>query len=357
MRIYAVGGQVRDMIMGVEPKDRDYVVVGATPTQMLELGYEQVGSSFPVFLKNGEEYALARTERKVGVGYTGFVVDSDPTITLEQDLLRRDLTINSMAMDLITGDIIDPYGGIADIKRGLLRHTSEAFSEDPVRVLRTARFAARYNFEIAPDTITLMAHVAPELDHVPAERIVTEFVKGMAEPYPTLMTQSLRGCNAHVASAVEPYLRFTQHELRWVEHSSPMYVRMAFLLAGFAEHEYDLCKIPTEHSRVSKSFNNQWQEMEKLDLLPHADALRVFEHLRVFSDPDHHYRVFDVVQHRIKHAAFGDFRHIEWRSAVARLFAAANSIDAAAVAAACASPKEIKQAISNARLDAMRELR
>ena len=141
MKIYMVGGCVRDMILGREPEDIDYVVVGSTPEEMLEKGYTQVGATFPVFLKCSEEYALARTERKTGVGYQGFETKHDPTVTLEEDLRRRDLTINSMAQD-INDVITDPYGGRADLEAGILRHTSEAFAEDPVRVLRTARFAA-----------------------------------------------------------------------------------------------------------------------------------------------------------------------------------------------------------------------
>ena len=160
LEVYLVGGAVRDQIMGIEVKDRDWVVVGSTTRKMRELGFKQVGKDFPVFLHpvTGEEYALARSERKVSPGYHGFHFDSNAEITLEQDLMRRDLTMNAIAMDN-QGNIIDPYGGRKDIKSKLIRHVSDAFSEDPVRVLRVARFAARYSdegFRVAVDTRNLM---------------------------------------------------------------------------------------------------------------------------------------------------------------------------------------------------------
>src|SRR3954469_20163312 len=157
MKIYEVGGAVRDELLGLPVKDRDYVVVGATPEEMERLGFKPVGRDFPVFLhpKTHEEYALARTERKSGRGYKGFTVHASPEVTLEEDLRRRDLTINAMAK-AEDGTIVDPFDGREDLKKKLLRHVSEAFSEDPVRILRVARFAARFGFSIAPETMTLM---------------------------------------------------------------------------------------------------------------------------------------------------------------------------------------------------------
>lgn len=160
MKIYLVGGAVRDALLGLPIKDKDWVVVGATPQGMLDAGYQQVGRDFPVFLhpQTREEYALARTERKSGSGYTGFTCYAAPDVTLEADLQRRDLTINAMARD-DNGEIIDPYNGRDDLENRLLRHVSPAFSEDPLRVLRVARFAARYahlGFRIADETMTLM---------------------------------------------------------------------------------------------------------------------------------------------------------------------------------------------------------
>lgn len=202
MRTYLVGGAVRDRLLGKASVDRDYVVVGATPQQMLDAGYRAVGKDFPVFLHphSGEEYALARTERKTGRGYHAFEVQADPTITLEQDLARRDLTINAMAEDA-DGRLVDPYGGARDLQARVLRHVSPAFVEDPVRVLRVARFLARYaplGFAIADETMALMRAMveAGEVDHLVPERVWAETRKALAEPRPSAFVQALRACGA-----------------------------------------------------------------------------------------------------------------------------------------------------------------
>ena len=181
MKVYLVGGAVRDALMNIVPKDRDYVVVGSSPEELMSLGMDQVGKDFPVFLhpETKDEWALARTERKTGNGYGGFTVDTE-NVTLEDDLFRRDLTINALAMDVDTGDIIDPYGGVKDIDDGVLRHVSDAFSEDPLRVIRLARFKSRYSsFTVAPDTAELAAQVVDsgELNFIPDERFVSEITK------------------------------------------------------------------------------------------------------------------------------------------------------------------------------------
>lgn len=202
MKIYLVGGAVRDQLLGLPVKDRDWVVVGAEPATLLNLGYQQIGKDFPVFLnpKTKEEYALARTERKAGLGYTGFVCDFSPKITLEQDLIRRDLTINAMAQSE-NGEIIDPYGGKQDLDNRLLRHISSAFAEDPLRVLRVARFAARYHslgFTIAPDTVSLMQELAEsgELQHLTVERVWLETEKALKEKNPEVYFETLREIGA-----------------------------------------------------------------------------------------------------------------------------------------------------------------
>lgn len=200
MRVYKVGGAVRDALMGLESHDHDWVVVGATPEQMTALGYTPVGLDFPVFLhpETHEEHALARTERKTGRGYAGFTVFASPDVTLEEDLARRDLTINAMAQDE-HGAIIDPHGGRADLASKLLRHVSGAFVEDPVRVLRIARFAARWpDFQVAPETHMLMVQMVREgeVDHLVAERIWQEFAKGLMERQPSRMFEVLRACGA-----------------------------------------------------------------------------------------------------------------------------------------------------------------
>ncbi len=202
MKTYLVGGAVRDRLLGIEVKDRDYVVVGARPEEMLRAGYRPVGKDFPVFLhpQTNEEYALARTERKSGRGYHGFVFHADPGVTIEEDLRRRDLTINAIAEDE-NGALVDPFGGVRDIEAKVLRHVSPAFAEDPVRVLRIARFAARfatYGFRIADETLALMRQMvaAGEIDHLVPERVWTETQKALSEATPSAFVQSLRACAA-----------------------------------------------------------------------------------------------------------------------------------------------------------------
>ena len=200
MKVYKVGGAVRDELLGLPVKDRDHVVVGATPEEMERLGYRPVGRDFPVFLhpRTQEEYALARTERKTGRGYKGFTVYTTPDVTLEDDLARRDLTINAIAKDESTGDLIDPFNGAADLKAGVLRHVSPAFAEDPVRILRVARFAARFGFRIAPETFELMRRMVAdgEADALVPERVWQEFAKGLLEPAPRRMFDALAACGA-----------------------------------------------------------------------------------------------------------------------------------------------------------------
>ena len=202
MKIYLVGGAVRDRLLGLAVKDRDYVVVGATPEDMLRLNYKPVGKDFPVFLhpQTREEYALARTERKTGPGYHGFDFVAGPSVTLEDDLRRRDLTINAIAEDEY-GTLVDPFGGAADLRARVLRHVSPAFAEDPVRVLRVARFAARYadrGFEIAPETLALMQQMvrSGEVDHLVPERVWAETQKALTESRPSAFLRALSACAA-----------------------------------------------------------------------------------------------------------------------------------------------------------------
>ncbi len=200
MNIYKVGGAVRDEMLGVPVVDRDYVVVGATPEEMLAQGYRPVGSDFPVFLhpETHEEYALARTERKTAPGYHGFVFHAAPEVTIEEDLARRDLTINAMAV-ADDGFLVDPYRGRVDLVAKVLRHVSPAFAEDPVRILRVARFAARFNdFTIAPETLELMRGMVEsgEVDYLVPERVWNEIAKGLMEKQPSRMFETLRACGA-----------------------------------------------------------------------------------------------------------------------------------------------------------------
>jgi tRNA nucleotidyltransferase (CCA-adding enzyme) len=201
-RSYLVGGAVRDALLGIKAKERDWVVVGSTPDEMLAKGFKQVGASFPVFLHpdSGEEYALARTEKKEGHGYHGFNVDFHPGVTLEEDLQRRDLTINAIASDS-DGNLIDPFGGQQDVEQKLLRHVSDAFVEDPLRVLRVARFAARFahlGFKVHSSTLSLMDEItrSGELQHLAAERIWREIELAMKTDSPSVFVQVLRECGA-----------------------------------------------------------------------------------------------------------------------------------------------------------------
>jgi len=202
IKIYLVGGAVRDELLGLQPQERDWVVVGSTPEEMLDKGYKQVGASFPVFLhpRTGEEYALARTEKKLGHGYHGFSVDFHAGVTLEEDLHRRDLTINAIARD-DDGRLIDPFDGQRDVQQKVLRHVSAAFVEDPLRVLRVARFAARFaplGFRVHESTLALMAEITQsgELGHLAAERIWREIEMAMSSPMPSEFVRVLRRCGA-----------------------------------------------------------------------------------------------------------------------------------------------------------------
>jgi len=199
VKTYKVGGAVRDRLLGRAVEDTDWVVVGATPAGMEALGFKPVGSDFPVFIhpQTGEEHALARTERKSGRGYKGFAINSAPDVTLEQDLERRDLTINAMAEDE-AGRLIDPFGGQRDLEQRVLRHVSPAFAEDPLRVLRAARFAARLDFAVAPETLELMRALSAsgELDTLAPERVWTETERGLAEDRARRYFEVLRECGA-----------------------------------------------------------------------------------------------------------------------------------------------------------------
>lgn len=199
MKIYQVGGSVRDELLGLPVKDHDYVVVGSNPEEMVRLGYRPVGKDFPVFLhpQTQQQYALARTERKIYRGYKGFEVYASPEVTLQEDLARRDLTVNAIAKDQ-TGNIIDPFNGIADLEAGILRHISPAFVEDPVRILRVARFAARFGFHVAPETLDLMREMVHngEVEALVPERVWQEIARGLMEHHPSRMFYALRECGA-----------------------------------------------------------------------------------------------------------------------------------------------------------------
>ena len=286
MKIYLVGGAVRDFLMQRPSKDLDYVVVGSTPEEMLALGYHQVGADFPVFLhpESRCEYALARTERKSGVGYTGFVVNADPSITLEDDLKRRDLTINSMAMDLDTNEIIDPFGGQNDIRNGILRHTSEAFAEDPLRVLRVARFSARYKFNVANETLALMSKLVErrEMEALTTERVWLEFEKAMMEIHPSRFISTLWRCEAWFHLFPEINSGSGMHALSTAAVNGLSFdERVAALFADTSMERVDVClaryKAPAELSRLIHNIRKARAahfQVNPLELLKTLDAYR-----------------------------------------------------------------------------------
>ncbi|MHB1528046.1 MAG: multifunctional CCA addition/repair protein [Acidiferrobacteraceae bacterium] len=266
MKTYLVGGAVRDRLLGRPTKDRDYVVVGATPEAMEAAGFRRVGVDFPVFLhpETHEEYALARTERKRGRGYRGFAVDAAPDVTLEQDLARRDLTINAMA-EAADGSLIDPFGGAQDLAQGLLRHVSPAFVEDPLRVLRTARFAARFGFRIASETLDLMrALVAQgEMETLSAERVWAELARALGEEAPQRFIEVLRDCDAlaHILPEIDALFGVPQPPEHHPEIDTGVHTLMVLTQAShlssdpcvrFAALVHDLGKGTTPH--------NQWPQ-------------------------------------------------------------------------------------------------
>jgi len=275
MECYVVGGAVRDRLMGRPAQDRDWVVVGATPAEMTAAGFVPVGRDFPVFLHpdTKEEYALARTERKTAPGYRGFVVHAEPSVTLEDDLRRRDLTINAMA-ETEDGRVIDPFGGQHDLRHQVLRHVSEAFVEDPVRILRVARFAARFtDFVVAPETQALMRQMvaAGEVDALVAERVWQEIARGLMEARPARMFEVLRDCGALAVILPEldrlwgvpqrpeyhPEVDTGVHAMMVLEKAAqlqtPLEVRFACLCHDFGKGTTPTGLLPRHHGHEARS--------------------------------------------------------------------------------------------------------
>lgn len=353
MKIYLCGGAVRDKLLGLIPKDHDYVVVGSSPEELLALGYERVGISFPVFLKDGCEYALARTERKTGVGYNGFTVEFDPTVTLKDDLIRRDLSINSMAMDLDTGEIIDPFSGQADLTAGILRATSAAYSDDPVRILRTARFVARYGFTVEPNTLELMRAGVPELQFVNKERIWAEIEKGLMEDYPHKMFQVLSDCAA--LDCMGPLAPFSQaayshvlERLSNVTQQHSLAVRFALIANGFHGTDYEDFRVPSHIARVAKTFSHHLKAFMNYSSTSAQDRILLLDRIRAFSNPVLLNECLQALT--FFHQYDGTLETIDIiRTDLAR----AGRINAAAIAAAQSNLKSIQGAIQQARVDAI----
>lgn len=290
LKIYSVGGAVRDELLGMPVNDCDWVVVGSTPEDMVARGYKPVGKDFPVFLHphKHEEYALARTERKTAPGYRGFAIHAAPDVTLEQDLLRRDFTINAIARDQ-DGNLIDPYNGIADLRSGILRHVSSAFSEDPVRILRAARFVARFGFSIAPETLSLMrAMVANgEVDALVSERVWQELARGLMEKVPSRFFFTLRDCGALVKILPEVDALFGVPQPPKHHPEIDCGIHTMLVLDDAAHHNYPL------EVRFSALMHDLGKGNTPADILPRhigheirsVDLLRALcERLRVTND-------------------------------------------------------------------------
>lgn len=288
MKIYLVGGAVRDQLLGLSVTERDYVVVGATVADMLQLGYRQVGKDFPVFLhpRTNEEYALARVERKIGLGYTGFSFDASTHVTLAEDLLRRDLTMNAIAQSLDDGVVADPYGGQADIDQRVLRHVSPAFAEDPVRILRVGRFLARFQclgFKVEPNTMALMRQmvVAGEVDALVPERVWKELQRALAEASPEAFFAVLQQCGAldKLFPGIDPQAMLCL--TRAVEVSADPVIRFAALLSSLTDSQKkvicDRYRVPAEYAELAYLVSPQsvkYEASEIMALLQSVDAFR-----------------------------------------------------------------------------------
>ena len=399
MKVYAVGGAVRDRLLGRPVADQDYVVVGSTPEQMEQLGYRPVGKDFPVFLhpQTHEEYALARTERKTTRGYKGFDIQATPEVTLEQDLARRDLTINAIARDDI-GNIIDPHHGVADLRAGILRHVSQAFVEDPVRVLRVARFAARFGFAIAPETLELMREMARngEVDHLVPERVWQELSRGLMEDRPSRMLLALRDCGAlqRILPEVDALFGVPQpaqhhpevdtglHILLVVDyaaaHNHPLTVRFAALTHDLGKGVTPKALWPKHHGHEHESVKlveklcrrlrvpNECRDLALLVARFHGDVHRA-EELRpgtilkllgatdVFRKPERFEEFLDACACDF-HGRTGNEQRAYPPADILRCAAAtARAVDAGAIALEVGDPGRISAEIEAARLKAVTE--
>jgi tRNA nucleotidyltransferase (CCA-adding enzyme) len=399
MKVFAVGGAVRDRLLGLPVKDQDYVVVGSTPEEMQRLGYKPVGKDFPVFLhpQTHEEYALARTERKKGRGYRGFEVHAAPDVTLEQDLARRDLTINAIARSA-EGHLIDPFNGAADLKAGILRHVSAAFVEDPVRVLRVARFAARFAFRIAPETLQLMRHMVEsgELDDLVAERVWQELSRGLMEAAPSRMFETLRNCGALAIVLPEldrlfgipqqaryhPEIDTGVHMMLVIDYAASIETTLP---VRFAALTHDLGKgttppelLPAHHGHEQRGVAliealcerlrvpNECRDLAILAARHHGDVHRALElkpgtvlkllsSVDVFRRPERFDALLRACECDWRGRAGYAMRAYPQADVLRRAAAAARTIDAGAIAGKVADPQRVAQEIASARLAAVKQ--
>ena len=404
MKIYTVGGAIRDALLGLPVQDRDYVVVGATPEQMVAQGFRPVGKDFPVFLhpKTQEEYALARTERKTAAGYHGFKFYYAPDVTLEEDLARRDLSVNAMAREVapdgeLTGPIIDPYGGRDDLAARVFRHVGEAFVEDPVRILRLARFAARFDdFTVAPETSALLARMvaAGEADALVPERVWQELARGLMEHKPSRMFAVLRECGAlaRILPEVDLLWGVPQRAEYHPEIDTGVHVMMVLDYAAmrgyalpvrFAALTHDLGKGTTPVDILPRHIGHEGRSVELLK--PLCERLRVPNDCRdlailVAREHGNLHRVmefgaaalvklFERCDAMRKPARFAEALQACESDARGRLglekqpypqaerlriaLVAARAVDAGAVAAQAPSPGQIKEWVHRARVEAV----
>jgi tRNA nucleotidyltransferase (CCA-adding enzyme) len=399
LKIFAVGGAVRDELLGLPVQDRDWVVVGAIPDDMIKLGFKPVGKDFPVFLhpQSHEEYALARTERKTAPGYKGFVFHADSGITLEEDLARRDLTINAIAKGE-DGTYVDPYGGRRDLEMKVLRHVSPAFAEDPVRVLRVARFAARFNdFTLADETLTLMARMVDngEVDHLVPERVWQELSRGLMERKPSRMFEMLRACGAlkKILPELDALWGVPQRADYHPEVDTGVHVMMVVdvaatmelsLPARFAALTHDLGKgttpadvlprhvgheirsvalleplcerlrVPVDCRDVARLVARFHGDIHRGDALRATSMLQLLERCDVFRRPERFEEVLGACEAdargRLGHESRIYEQSQRWRAAAA----AARAVDAGAVAASCGDPAHIPDKVREARVAAIK---
>jgi tRNA nucleotidyltransferase (CCA-adding enzyme) len=401
VQVFCVGGAVRDELLGLPVQDRDWVVVGATPDEMLALGYTPVGKDFPVFLhpRTHEEYALARTERKTAPGYKGFVFHADAGVTLEEDLARRDLTINAMARGT-DGALIDPHGGRRDLQAKVLRHVSPAFAEDPVRILRVARFAARFgDFSVAPETLALMRAMVDngEVDALVPERVWQELARGLMETRPSRMFAALRACGALArllpelgALAGVPQRADHHPEVDTFVHVM-MVIDMAARLelplpARFAALTHDLGKGTTPADILPQHKGHEARSVELLgplcerlrvpadcrdlallvaqfhgdiyrpEALRPATMVKVLERCDVLRRPERFELILGACEADFRgRLGFADSafpQGVAWRQALA----AVRGVDAGAIAKGCADPAQIPQRVHEARVAAVKAL-
>ena len=401
MKIYTVGGAVRDELLGLPVADRDYVVIGATPEQMVAQGYQPVGRDFPVFLhpQTHQEYALARTERKTARGYHGFAFHTAPDVTLEQDLARRDLTINAIAKDE-DGNLIDPFNGAADLKARVLRHVGPAFAEDPVRILRLARFAARFarfGFSIADETLQLMRSMVAngEADALVAERVWQELSRGLMEAKPSRMFDALRACGAlaRVLPEVDALYGVPQTAAHHPEVDTFVHVMMVIDYAASRDYALDvrfaalthdlgkgatpreewprhiahekrsvdlvaaLCerlRVPVECRDLALIMAKQHGNIHRAAELRPGTIVQILQSADAFRKPQRYTRLLQACESDFRGRLGFEERPYPQAARMAAAFKAAAAVDAGVIAKQYEAPSRIKEAIHQARVAAVR---